>query len=214
LDAIRCGLPRLNSIGDFATTRMRSSSFPVQREDGKIHKISQGASFVNWFKDYSYGYASADARRSNLIATNDYVTRVATSTLLARNGQPVEGVQFMRSTYDAQNSAKLRLSVTMGRRRSATSCEDRVLPKWLGLEACALSPARETHRKADVSKRSATASIARSPCSIRLSVTGKKGVRVRLDQQQSARRRTLSPETVPMWFGVTERRQFSPLFNN
>ncbi|HMK30918.1 MAG TPA: hypothetical protein VK473_14640, partial [Terriglobales bacterium] len=49
--------------GDFPNTR-RALEFILQRqrEDGKVpHEISQSASFVNWFKDFPYAFASADA---------------------------------------------------------------------------------------------------------------------------------------------------------
>src|SRR6266446_9729662 len=67
----------LNSIGDFATTRTALEFISkFQRDDGKIpHEISQSASFVDWFKDYPYGYVSADATPLYIIATNDYVSR-------------------------------------------------------------------------------------------------------------------------------------------
>jgi len=65
----------LNAEGDFANTKTALEFVSkFQREDGKIpHEISQGANFVNWFKDYPYPYASADATPLYIIAVNDYV---------------------------------------------------------------------------------------------------------------------------------------------
>ncbi len=62
----------LDAEGDFATTRTALEFISkYQRADGKIpHEISQGASFVNWFTDYPYGYASADATPVYIIAAN------------------------------------------------------------------------------------------------------------------------------------------------
>ena len=96
----------LNSIGDFATARTALEFIAkFQREDGKIpHEISQGASFVNWFKDYPYGYASADATPLYIIAVNDYVSRSGDLDFARQKWDSLwKAYQFMRSTYDAQN---------------------------------------------------------------------------------------------------------------
>ncbi len=96
----------LNSVGDFATTRTALEFISkFQREDGKIpHEISQGASFVNWFKDYPYGYASADATPLYIIAANDYVVRSGDVEFARQKWDSLwKAYQFLRSTYDAQN---------------------------------------------------------------------------------------------------------------
>src|SRR6266700_1106087 len=66
----------LNASGDFSTARSALEFISkYQRADGKIpHEISQGAGFVNWFTDFPYAYASADATPLYLIAANDYVS--------------------------------------------------------------------------------------------------------------------------------------------
>src|ERR1700676_3359107 len=53
----------LNAAGDFTNARMALDFISkFQREDGKItHEIAQGANYVDWFKSYTYPYASADA---------------------------------------------------------------------------------------------------------------------------------------------------------
>jgi glycogen debranching enzyme len=65
----------LDSYGDFATTRDALSFLKkFQRADGKIpHEISQSASLVPWFTDYSYPWASADATPLYIIAHADYL---------------------------------------------------------------------------------------------------------------------------------------------
>src|SRR5207244_4047258 len=65
----------LDAEGDFASTRIALEFISkYQRSDGKIpHEISQGASFVDWFKAYPYPYASADATPLYIIAMNEYV---------------------------------------------------------------------------------------------------------------------------------------------
>ena len=65
----------LTSAGDFANARDAIAFISrFQREDGRIpHEISQSASFVDWFHQFPYGYASADATPLFAIAVNDYV---------------------------------------------------------------------------------------------------------------------------------------------
>src|ERR1017187_1009588 len=95
----------LNAAGDFATTRPALEFIgKYQRDDGKIpHEIAQGASFVPWFKDFPYPYASADATPLFIIATNDYVTQSG-DVAFARETweQSWKAYQFLRSTYNDQ----------------------------------------------------------------------------------------------------------------
>ncbi len=65
----------INSYGDFAATRAALEFLKkVQRADGKIpHEISQSASFIPWFTDYPYPWASADATPLYIIACADYL---------------------------------------------------------------------------------------------------------------------------------------------
>lgn len=45
-----------------------------QRADGKImHELSQAAGYVDWFKDYPYGYIHADTTPYDIVAVRDYV---------------------------------------------------------------------------------------------------------------------------------------------
>jgi len=73
-----------------------------QRDDGKIpHEISQSASLIPWWKDYPYGFASADATPLYVIAVRDYVD--ATGDLaFARNHWPrlQKALQFMHGTLE------------------------------------------------------------------------------------------------------------------
>jgi GH15 family glucan-1,4-alpha-glucosidase len=93
----------LDAAGDFATTRMALQFISkYQREDGKMpHEIAQGASFVPWFKDFPYGYASADATPLYIIAMNDYVTESGDVAFAREKWDSVwKAYQFLRSTYD------------------------------------------------------------------------------------------------------------------
>jgi GH15 family glucan-1,4-alpha-glucosidase len=99
----------LDAAGDFATTRTALQFISkFQREDGKMpHEIAQGASFVPWFKDFPYGYASADATPLFIIAMNDYVTESGDVAFAKEKWDSVwKAYQFLRSTYDAQGFPK------------------------------------------------------------------------------------------------------------
>ncbi len=65
----------INSYGDFATTRTALEFLKkFQRADGKIpHEVSQSASLIPWFTDYSYPWASADATPLYIVAHADYL---------------------------------------------------------------------------------------------------------------------------------------------
>jgi len=99
----------LNSAGDFATTR-DAIKFLIQfqREDGKIpHEIAQTASLTNWFKDYPYGFASADATPLFLIAVEDYVRSSGDAAFAKENWASVwKAYQFLQSTRDELGYAK------------------------------------------------------------------------------------------------------------
>jgi glycogen debranching enzyme len=95
----------LDAEGDFATTRTTLEFISkYQRADGKIpHEISQGASFVNWFTDFPYAYASADATPLYIIAANDYVTESGDAAFAREKWDSLwKAYQFLRSTYDPQ----------------------------------------------------------------------------------------------------------------
>jgi len=99
----------LNAAGDFATTRTALQFIgKYQREDGKMpHEIAQGASFVPWFKDFPYGYASADATPLYIIAMNDYVTESGDIAFAKEKWDGVwKAYQFLLSTYDEQGFPK------------------------------------------------------------------------------------------------------------
>jgi glycogen debranching enzyme len=99
----------LDAAGDFANTQTALEFIgKYQREDGKIpHEIAQGASFVPWFKDFPYGYASADATPLYIIAANDYVTESGDRGFAAEKWDSLwKAYQFLRSTYDEQGFPK------------------------------------------------------------------------------------------------------------
>ncbi|HYL63399.1 MAG TPA: hypothetical protein VE077_12340 [Candidatus Methylomirabilis sp.] len=95
----------LNADGDFADTKAALEFISkFQREDGKIpHEISQGASFVDWFKGYPYPYASADATPLYIIAADDYVTASGDGAFAKEKWDSLwKAYQFLKSTYDSR----------------------------------------------------------------------------------------------------------------
>jgi len=99
----------LDSEGDFAHARAALEFLmKYQREDGKItHEVSQSASFVPWFKDFPYPWASADATPLLVIAANDYVSQSGDAAFARQHWDSIwKAYQFLRSTWDAQHRPK------------------------------------------------------------------------------------------------------------
>ncbi len=95
----------LDAEGDFGNTRVALEFLgKYQRADGKIpHEISQGASFVPWFTDYPYPYASADATPLYIIIMNDYVVSSGDVAFAQQKWDSLwKAYQFLLSTYDPQ----------------------------------------------------------------------------------------------------------------
>src|SRR6266403_502489 len=200
----------LNSIGDFATTRTAIEFISkFQREDGKIpHEISQGASFVNWFKDYPYGYASADATPLYIIATNDYVTRSGDLDFARQKWDSLwKAFQFMRSTYDAQNFPQ-NFGYGHGWVEGGPllPVKTEFYQSGLGLEALrALANLARLTGKDDVSKDLHDAFDRQKPAFNQTFWSPEKNEFAYALDQQNRRVDELSVlTTVPMWFGVTD----------
>jgi glycogen debranching enzyme len=99
----------LNAEGDYSNARTALDFIgKYQRDDGKIpHEISQGASFVNWFKDYPYPYASADATPLYIIAMNDYAVASGDTQFVKEKWVSLwKAYEFLKSTYDENGFAK------------------------------------------------------------------------------------------------------------
>lgn len=99
----------LNSAGDTATSKTALAFLSkFQREDGKIpHEISQAAGYVDWFKSFPYGYASADATPLYIIAMNDYLKQTGDTAFIQEHWNNIwKAYQFLRSTWDANGFPK------------------------------------------------------------------------------------------------------------
>ncbi len=94
----------LNAEGDFSGTRAALEFLThFQRADGKVpHEISQSTSLVDWFKDYPYGFASADATPLFIVGMNDYVQRSGDMDFATSKWDNLwRAYQFLKSTYDS-----------------------------------------------------------------------------------------------------------------
>jgi glycogen debranching enzyme len=200
----------LNSIGDFATARTALEFIAkFQREDGKVpHEISQGASFVDWFKDYPYGYASADATPLYIIATNDYVVRSGDIEFARQNWDSLwKAYQFLRSTYDPQSFPQnFGFGHGWVEGGPLLPVKTEFYQSGLGLEALrALANLAKLTGKADVSKDLQDAFDRQKPAFNQTFWSPEKKAFVFALDQQNRRVDELSVlTTVPMWFGVTD----------
>jgi len=80
----------LNSYGAFDTVR-EALAFTQkwQREDGKMaHELSQAAGYINWFKDYPYGYIHGDTSPFYVVAMAEYLRAAG-------------DVEFIRRSWDS-----------------------------------------------------------------------------------------------------------------
>lgn len=99
----------LNSAGDFRAARdALRFLIQFQRDDGKIpHEIAQTASLVDWFKNFPYGFASADATPLFLVASEDYVRTSGDVEFAKENWNSFwKAYQFLKSTYEESGLPK------------------------------------------------------------------------------------------------------------
>jgi glycogen debranching enzyme len=200
----------LNSIGDFATTRTALDFVAkFQRDDGKIpHEISQGATFVDWFKDYPYGFSSADATPLYIIAVNDYVTRSGDTGYARQKWDSLwKAYQFLRSTHDDQNLPR-NFGIGHGWVEGGPllPVKTEFYQSGLGLEAIhALAGLAKMIGKDDVSKDlEATFERQKPVFNQTFWSPDKNAFDFALDQQNRRVNEASVLTTVPMWFGVTD----------
>ena len=201
----------LNSAGDFATTRTALEFVgKFQREDGKIpHEISQGASFVPWFKDFPYGYASADATPLYIIAANDYVVRSGDVEFARQKWDGLwKAYEFLRSTYDAQNFPQnFGFGHGWVEGGPLLPVKTEFYQSGLGLEALgSLANLAALTGKPDVSRELQSAFDRQKPAFNQTFWSPEKRAFAFALDRQNRRVDELSVlTTVPMWFGLTDQ---------
>ncbi len=96
----------INSYGDFAAARAALSFLKkVQRADGKVpHEISQSATLVNWFRDYPYPWASADATPLYLIGCADYLRASGDREFIKANWESIVKAYRFAATTDTDGN--------------------------------------------------------------------------------------------------------------
>ena len=200
----------LNSAGDFSTTR-EALEFLIkfQREDGKIpHEIAQTASLVNWFKEYPYGFASADATPLFIIGVGDYVRSSGDVTFAKEHWNNLwKAYEFLRSTYDASGFPRnfgighgwveggpllpVKSELYQSGLAVAALRDLSALAKLVGKDADAKSLAEESSRQ-QAKLNEAFWSLEKKSYAFALDQTGN-----RVDEPSVL-------ATVPMWFGVLD----------
>jgi len=200
----------LHAVGDFSTARTALEFISkYQREDGKIpHEIAQGANFVNWFKDYPYPYASADATPLYIIAMNDYVVESGDLAFAKEKWESLwRAYEFLRSTYDERGFAK-NLGVGHGWVEGGPllPVKTELYQTGLGIEALrALSNLAHLTGKGGVSDELAKNFAQQKPLmNEAFWIADKKRFAFALDKDDHAVDEPSVLATVPMWFGLLD----------
>ncbi len=92
----------LQSEGDFSGAKTALEFLmQFQRADGRVpHEIAQTAGLLDWFKNYPYGWASADATPLLIITVEDYVRQSGDVEFAKAHWDNVwRAYQFLKSTY-------------------------------------------------------------------------------------------------------------------
>ncbi|HET9995073.1 MAG TPA: hypothetical protein VFQ18_06685 [Candidatus Acidoferrum sp.] len=207
----------LNAMGDFATTRAALDFIgKFQREDGKIpHEISQGASFVNWFKDYPYAYASADATPLYIIAMEDYVRQSGDVAFAEEKWERIwKAYEFLRSTYDERGFPK-NFGIGHGWVEGGPllPVKTELYQTGLGIEALrALSNLAHLTGKEEASKELAKNFEQQQPLmNEAFWIADKKRYAFALDKDNHPVDEPSVLATVPMWFGLLDDAKAIPM---
>ena len=200
----------LNAAGDFANSRAALEFIgKYQREDGKIpHEISQGANFVNWFKDYPYPYASADATPLYIIAVNDYVAKSGDTEFAKEEWNSLwKAYEFLRSTYDEHGFAQ-NMEVGHGWVEGGPllPVKTELYETGLGIEALrALSNLAHLTGREDASNELSGSFVKQKPLmNEAFWIAEKKRFAFALDKDNHAVDEPSVLATVPMWFGLLD----------
>jgi glycogen debranching enzyme len=200
----------LGASGDFSNSRAALEFISkYQREDGKIpHEISQGASFVDWFKGYPYPYASADATPLYVIAMNDYVVRSGDTAFAREKWNSVwKAYEFLRSTQDEHGFPK-NAGIGHGWVEGGPllPVKTELYQTGLGIEALrALSNLAHLMGKEDVSAELSRSFEKQKPLmNEAFWIADKKRFAFALDKDNRAVDEPSVLATVPMWFGLLD----------
>jgi glycogen debranching enzyme len=201
----------LNAEGDDSNARTALEFISkYQRDDGKIpHEISQGASFVNWFKNYPYPYASADATPLYIIAMNDYVVASGDTQFAKEKWTSLsKAYEFLKSTYDERGFAK-NSGIGHGWVEGGPllPVKTEFYQTGVGIEALrALSNLAHLTGKEDLGNElSATFVRQKKLMNEAFWISGTKRFAFALDKDNQAIDEPSVLATVPMWFGLLDQ---------
>jgi len=206
----------LNSEGDFPNAKIALAFVAqFQREDGKIpHEIAQGASFVNWFKDYPYGFASADATPLYIIAMHDYVQSSGDADFAKTNWDHLwRAYQFLNSTYADGVPKNFGIGHGWVEGGPLLPIKSEFYQSGLAVEAKrALSElAKLTGKDEDAKKLAAESEKERVALNTTYWSPEKNIFAFALDNQNKRVDETSVLATVPMWFGLVDEKNASAM---
>lgn len=200
----------LNSAGDFATAKTALAFVgKFQRDDGKIpHEISQSAAYVNWFKEFPYGFASADATPLYLIAMDDYMRQSGDTEFVKENWDRIwRAYQFLRSTWDEQGFPR-NIGVGHGWVEGGRLLPVKTEFYQTGLGTCALRALANLARaagKVDVGNEADQLfTQSRTKMNDAFWLSDKGWFAFALDQENRPVDELSVLTTVPMWFGLLD----------
>jgi glycogen debranching enzyme len=209
----------LDAEGDFASTRLALDFLSTyQRDDGKIpHEIAQTANFVDWFKNYPYPYASADATPLYIVTMNDYVAASGDVDFAQQKWDSLwKAYQFLRSTYDSEGIPQ-NLGIGHGWVEGGPllPVESELYQSALGAEALrALSNLARLAGKTEVSETLAKEfSQQEQMLNQTFWLTDKKRFAFALDTNGKPVDEPSVLATVPMWFGLLRDDKALPMIS-
>jgi glycogen debranching enzyme len=208
----------LNGEGDFLNAKTALAFVAqFQREDGKIpHEIAQGASFVNWFKDYPYGFASADATPLFVIAVGDYVKASGDIEFAKTNWEKLwKAYEFMRSTYAGGTPKNLGIGHGWVEGGPLLPVKSEFYQSGLAVEAQSdLAHLAKLAGKDDVAKTLAEQSEnERKALNATFWSDEKKMYAFALDNENKRVDEASVLATVPMWFGLLDEEKASAMIS-
>ena len=200
----------LNASGDTATSRTALAFITkFQRDDGKIpHEISQAAGLVDWFKDFPFAYASADATPLYIIAMNDYLLHSGDTAFIKEKWPSiVKAYQFLKSTWNAQGFPK-NFGIGHGWVEGGPllPVQSELYQSGLGVEALSAlaNLARATGQQSPEADLDQLFSQHKSQLNDAFWLSEKNRYAFALDQQDHAVDELSVLSTVPMWFGLLD----------
>jgi len=201
----------LNSAGDFATTKTALEFLTqFQREDGRIpHEIAQTAYLVDWFKNYPFGWASADATPLYIIAIEDYV-RASGDVEFARGHweNAKKAYEFLRSTYGPMGLPK-NFGVGHGWIEGGPllPVQSELYQSGLGAEAirCLASLAKLTGHETEAKTLAEEFAAQKVKVNEAFWTEDNQFYAFAVNQQNQIVPEATVLATVPMWFGVLDR---------